>query len=56
MHCILFNQVMVATVRCEEIANEKFNHLTSNEVSIYFSPWRDAFVYGMIMKILLVKI
>lgn len=32
---------MVATVRCEEIANEKLNHLTSDEVlkayiNIYF--------------------
>ncbi|XP_068652161.1 protein ROOT HAIR DEFECTIVE 3-like [Aristolochia californica] len=25
------HKVMVATVRCEEIANEKFNHFTSNE-------------------------
>ncbi|RZC82323.1 hypothetical protein C5167_045109 [Papaver somniferum] len=27
--------VMVATVRCEEIANEKLSHFTSDEVSMY---------------------
>lgn len=25
---------MVATVRCEEIANEKLSHLTSDEVTV----------------------
>ena len=27
-----FLQVMVATVRCEEISNEKFAHFITNEV------------------------
>lgn len=38
---------MVATVRCEEIANEKFTHLTSNEVCINFPTLRDASISGM---------
>jgi len=29
-------QVMVATVRCEEIANEKFAHFITNEVMLTF--------------------
>lgn len=29
------NQVMVATVRCEEIANEKLRDLTTDEVFLY---------------------
>lgn len=35
-------QVMVATVRCEEIANEKYASFTANEV--YLDIWED-FIY-----------
>ena len=42
--CLIY-QVMVATVRCEEIANEKFDHLRSDEVCTHFSPFRDASSY-----------